>query len=322
MVATWTLRPAHRVRAPQRLGLPRVLAALAGAALLAALAGVTVAWSRAPSWNGGALRGRVAVSSGGLIAKLRKKASRPAPPLNDVGVGSDVSSALPPGSPAPEIRARIHAALNEKPELLEAVASATELNYMDMGPDDAADLADLQGEWFPEACYPDGAPWCAALLADPGVVAIKATLPDDPERMPAGIFVALGTRSAIEKFTSNATVETLRQELTIPRYIPWDNPTRRELGYVLSVGVVGELRKRGVAAELLRQGLERLQSEAPNGVRAVALDLADYNAAAMRCYEAAGFRKLKEKPEAYSGVGRRTYSSFLYGLFPAETSSS
>lgn len=261
-----------------------------------------------------------APTSGGrsMISKLRQKANRPKPVLPDLEAAGLMSSALPPGADSPELRARIHDLLREHPEMLAKVEKASDLEYTPMTLADARDLADLQAEWFPEESYPEGEPWCARLLAHEGVVAFKASFPSDPDKLTAGIVVALGTRGAIEEFTEASTVETLRKEITIPRYMPFDAPTRRTLGYVLSVGVVGELRRRGIAAELLRRGLAELRAQEED-LRAVALDLADYNTAAIRCYEAAGFQRLMEQPEAYAGMGRRTHSSLLYALFTEQT---
>lgn len=283
--------------------------------------------------------GRAAASEGGSINKLRAKANRPKPPLRLAPERlADASSALPPGTVVPEPRARAHSLLRERPELLEAFSTAANLRYLSMGPQDAEDLHDLQGEWFPEESYPGGVPWCAQLLAHPGVVAIKATLPGDASATALGVVIALSSKEAIEEFGGDSTVDMLCTELTRPYYIPWESSERRELGYVLSLGIVGEVRRKGVAAALLRRGLgqlRRLADEAAGGaqpnlldkllvqdrpqttaLRAVALNLADYNMPARQCYEAAGFKLLKEFPNSYAGEGRRTHSSLLYAIFP------
>ena len=54
-----------------------------------------------------------------------------------------MSSALPPGSTAPELRARAHGVLKARPELLEGL-SAQQLRVSELGPEDAGDLAELQ----------------------------------------------------------------------------------------------------------------------------------------------------------------------------------
>lgn len=266
-----------------------------------------------------------ACRAGGLINKLRAKGNRAKPELLQVDPAL-ASSALPPGSTAPELKARIHALLEGRPELLERMSTASDLHISAMTPDDAQDLADLQEEWFPKESCRGGAPWCAGLLAHEGVLAFKATLPEDETSAPVGIVVALSNKAAIEEFGGEATVDILRSELTIPKYIPWDSPDRRELGYVLSLGIVGELRRRGLGNALLQRSLAELRSAAKasntflgeqkdTALRAVALHLADYNRVARACYEQAGFEMIKEEPDSYAGVGRRTHSSLLYTLF-------
>jgi len=257
----------------------------------------------------------VAAKAGGarekLLSKLREKSSRPRPKLNTNEVSALTSSAIPPGYKAPDLCSRVHKVLEENPGILEGVSSSTQLRYELMSVADAQDLADLQAEWFPEESYPDGLPWCEKLLADPGVMALKAILPGGQCDAAVGVVIALASKSAIQEYTDKGTVDLLRRELTKPRCIPWDTPERRELAYIQSVGVIGELRRRGVAKELLQRSLVELREKSPD-LRAVALDLASYNQAAMRCYEALGFEKWLERQEAYNGDGRRTHSALFY----------
>ncbi|CAK0861204.1 unnamed protein product [Prorocentrum cordatum] len=266
--------PRGRRRAPGAAAALAALAAAAGGPAAAAASALAAGVARRQRRGGPAARRRAS-----LVEKLRKKADREKPALRDFGA---------------------------------AGAAAGDFDLLDMTPSDAADMNDLQLEWFPEESYPDGVPWCERLLAHDGVVAIKACLPDDPQRMAMGFAVVLCTRGAMEDFLMKPTVDTLRQELTCKYYIPFDAPSRRELGYVLSVGLVGELRGRGLAAALLRRALGEAQARAPEGVRAFALDVADYNAAAVRYYEREGFRFVKEQPDTYAGDGRRTHSANLY----------
>ncbi|CAJ1374550.1 unnamed protein product [Effrenium voratum] len=295
-------------------------------ALLAILALAALARCFVPAEMARAPRDRVARSAGGLINKLRAKSGRAKPELQQAEAA--LSSALPPGSTAPALRARCHELLKSNPEMLKAVSSASDFRISVMTEEDAQDLADLQEEWFPKESCRGGAPWCKELLAHEGVLAFKATLPQDETSAPVGALVALASRAAIEEFGGEATVDNLRKELTIPKFIPWDSPDRRSLGYVLSLGSVGEVRRRGLGGALLRRALAELkQSAGPaplnllgkgpkdTALHVVALHLADYNRVARACYEGLGFEMIKEEPESYAGVGRRTHSSLLYALF-------
>lgn len=216
----------------------------------------------------------------------------------------------------PQNRARVHNFFKDNPTGVKSSDGNSEIIYGSMSPSDARDLDDLQSEWFPAECYPDGIPWCEKLLGHPGVIAVKAMMRSDATEAAAGAIVVLASRSAIETFTSISTVDDLQRHLTTPRSISWsEEPDTRELAYVISFGVVGELRRRGVASELLRRAMDQVQADAPQQP-VVALDLIEYNEAAIQCYERAGFVRVKEKPEAYPGIGRRFYSSYLYGYFP------
>lgn len=257
-----------------------------------------------------------------MVEKLRERGARAKPPLEMPEVQASMSSALPPGADPPELCAKVHKLLEEQPQLLEAVTGAQDLVYSPMTAADAPDLNDLQMEWFPKECYPDGIPWCEKVLSHDGVVALKASFPNDPDALIAGCVIALHSRGAIEQFAGKSTVNTLREELTLPRYIHWDDKERRTLGYIMSVGVISELRRKGIAAELLRRALADMErvaaSQETEGLKAVALDLVTYNTAAIKCYEAMGFKKLKERVDAYRGLGRRTYSGYFYVREPED----
>jgi len=267
----------------------------------------------------------------GLVDKLRAKGKRAKPQLLQVDGPVPLSSALPPGSTAPELRARAHRLIEGQPDLLDTVTKSSDFLLVPMQPEDAQDLADLQEEWFPKESCRGGEPWCAQLLRHPGVLAFKATIPQDETAAPVGIVVALASREAIEEFAGKDTADMLRVDVARPKYIAWDSADGRELGYVLSLGSLGELRRRGLASALLRRAMSALRTAAKpreelfggtggpkdTSLRAVALHLAGYNRVARACYERAGFELLKEEPDCYAGAGREKHSSLLYALFLA-----
>lgn len=302
------------------------MAILVAAALLAResqlllLNGPAAPSCRRAKSNGGRLRQlqRSASPSKGLLAKLRAKSEREKPPLKVSAEAAKLaSSALPPGSAAPEFRAPVHRLLKERPELLSTATTAADFDFAAMTPEDAEDLYDLQSEWFPEASYPGGLPRCQRLLAHPATVAIKASFPGE-DAGTAGVVVLLINKEAIEEFTNNFTMQLLRDHVAVPNFIPWDSPSRCDLAYLSSLGVIGELRRRGVAAELLRRGLESAveQVTAAGGqLRAAALEVPAYNAPAVRCYEAAGFRLLHEGSSMYTSGGRCTHNGFVFAKF-------
>ncbi|CAE7258321.1 unnamed protein product [Symbiodinium sp. CCMP2592] len=256
----------------------------------------------------------------GLVDKLRAKGKRAKPQLRQVDGPVPLSSALPPGSTAPELRARAHRLIEGQPDLLDTVTKSSDFLLVPMQPEDAQDLADLQEEWFPKESCRGGEPWCAQLLRHPGVIAFKATIPQDETAAPVGIVVALASREAIEEFAGKDTADMLRVDVARPKYIAWDSAGGRELGYVLSLGSLGELRRRGLASALLRRAMSALRTAAKpreelfggaggpkdTSLRAVALHLAGYNRVARACYERAGFELLKVQ-EVTKEVARPVY---------------
>mmetsp|Transcript_63997 Transcript_63997/g.208812 ORF Transcript_63997/g.208812 Transcript_63997/m.208812 type:complete len:125 (+) Transcript_63997:1994-2368(+) len=105
-----------------------------------------------------------------------------------------------------------------------------------------------------------------------------------------------------------------------PRTILFDEPECRSLSYIHSVGVVSELRRRGVAAELLRRSLEDVRSRAAEkgqqGLKAVALHVPDYNVAATRGYEKAGFERVQTIVGAYDDANGRSTNGYMYAWYP------
>jgi [ribosomal protein S18]-alanine N-acetyltransferase len=77
---------------------------------------------------------------------------------------------------------------------------------------------------------------------------------------------------------------------------------------ILSVAVAARQQKRGLAGKLLRLHLQRL---AGLGARAVFLEVDEYNAAAIRLYDRAGFREVSRRPNYYAGAGGKTVDALV-----------
>eukprot|EP00445_Apocalathium_hangoei_P008258 CAMPEP_0203881058 /NCGR_PEP_ID=MMETSP0359-20131031/25412_1 /ASSEMBLY_ACC=CAM_ASM_000338 /TAXON_ID=268821 /ORGANISM="Scrippsiella Hangoei, Strain SHTV-5" /LENGTH=371 /DNA_ID=CAMNT_0050800807 /DNA_START=42 /DNA_END=1155 /DNA_ORIENTATION=+ len=259
-------------------------------------------------------------ASSKLLDKLKQKAQQPKPELSVTPEQhAAISSALPPGSDPPPERARLHEVLRANPQLLESITSAKDLEYAPMDASDAAELSDLALEFFPEENFP-GPEKCGEFLSHEGVVAWKATVAVDGRQEIAGIAITLATKAALEQFVSKASLDGLRQEVMGPRTILFDEPECRSLSYIHSVGVVSELRRRGVAAELLRRSLEDVRSRAAEkgqqGLKAVALHVPDYNVAATRGYEKAGFERVQTIVGAYDDANGRSTNGYMYAWYP------
>mmetsp|Transcript_52687 Transcript_52687/g.150897 ORF Transcript_52687/g.150897 Transcript_52687/m.150897 type:complete len:157 (+) Transcript_52687:3-473(+) len=155
------------------------------------------------------------------------------------------------------------------------------------------------------------------MLSHRGVVAWKATVQGDERREIAGIAIALATKAAMQKFLGAGTLDGLRKEIGAPMGIAFDGPDSRRLSYVHSFGIVSELRRRGVATELLRRTLEDVQGRAAErgeqGLKAMALHVPAYNGPAIRSYEHSGFVWVGTIAGFYGGC-----SGYLYAWYPLE----
>eukprot|EP00439_Symbiodinium_sp_Y106_P046439 s4306_g5.t3 len=191
----------------------------------------------------------------GLVDKLRAKGKRAKPQLLQVDGPVPLSSALPPGSTAPELRARAHRLIEGQPDLLDT----------------------------------------DFLL--------------DETAAPVGIVVALASREAIEEFAGKDTADMLRVDVARPKYIAWDSADGRELGYVLSLGSLGELRRRGLASALLRRAMSALRTAAKPREELFG------GWGALVGWRGRGELPLLvlrlEEPDCYAGAGREKHSSLL-----------
>jgi len=77
---------------------------------------------------------------------------------------------------------------------------------------------------------------------------------------------------------------------------------------ILSVAVAGSRRGRGLARNLLNLHMRRL---AALGTRAVFLEVDEYNAAAIRLYDRAGFHEISRRPNYYPGPGGKAVAALV-----------
>jgi ribosomal-protein-alanine N-acetyltransferase len=77
---------------------------------------------------------------------------------------------------------------------------------------------------------------------------------------------------------------------------------------ILSVAVAGNKRGRGLARNLLNLHLRRL---AGLGARTVFLEVDEHNAAAIRLYDRAGFRRISRRPNYYPAAGGQAAAALV-----------
>ena len=78
---------------------------------------------------------------------------------------------------------------------------------------------------------------------------------------------------------------------------------------ILSVAVAGRRRGRGLARSLLNLHLGRL---AAMRVRTVFLEVNEYNTAAIRLYDRAGFHEVSRRPNYYPGTAGKTAAALVF----------
>lgn len=85
------------------------------------------------------------------------------------------------------------------------------------------------------------------------------------------------------------------------------------LAYILTLGIVDQYRRRGLARELLQQSISYVDTHYPK-VQAVYLHVVTYNAAAIQLYESMRFVRVGHFPSFYQLHGK-PYDSYLYARY-------
>jgi ribosomal protein S18 acetylase RimI-like enzyme len=187
------------------------------------------------------------------------------------------SSAFQPGAELPELVARVHSSgvrVDAPVTFRERVSSA-----------EIEEIRDLHSEWFP-VNYADD--FFDSLTNSPDVVTVVAEIDS--------------------RIVGMATVASRRNER---RFNPaCDLGLGDNVSYILTLGVIDELRRKGVATKLLKETEVVIKERDPEcGV--VFLHVIGYNHAAIWMYEKNGFRWFKTEPNFYR-LGEDWYAGELY----------
>jgi ribosomal protein S18 acetylase RimI-like enzyme len=163
-----------------------------------------------------------------------------------------------------------------------------------VSPDELAEIRALHAEWFPVDYAED---FYESIIQSTDILSIIADVN--------------------EKIVGLATVAIRRSET---RYnfsgdlLPFLGlgGSDKTVAYILTLGVVDELRGRGIASELLRQVVKEVPLKDPMcGV--IFLHVIEYNKTAMRMYRRNGFETFKTEPEFYK-LGDEWFSGILFYL--------
>ncbi|XP_072022108.1 N-alpha-acetyltransferase 60-like [Amphiura filiformis] len=151
-------------------------------------------------------------------------------------------------------------------------------------PRDVAEVKKLCAEWFPVE-YPDS--WYKDITSDSRFYSLAAVV----ENKIVGLIVAeVKTRIRCHREDFNILSATF--------------PSSTQVAYILSLGVVQEHRRKGIATSLLQSLISYLTSSERANVKAVYLHVLASNTTAIRFYEKHNFRRHEYLPYYYAIKGQ------------------
>ncbi|XP_071963802.1 N-alpha-acetyltransferase 60-like [Antedon mediterranea] len=169
-----------------------------------------------------------------------------------------------------------------------------ELKLRFLSHDDLDEVKKLCSEWFPVE-YPDT--WYKDITSDKRFFSLAAVL----ENRIVGLIVAeVKTRARCHREDINILSATF--------------PSSTQVTYILSLGVVKEYRRRGIASALLTNLLSHLSTSERSTVKATYLHVLASNTTAIRFYERHNFRRHEYLPNYYAikGLAKDGFSYVLY----------
>ncbi|BFZ17695.1 hypothetical protein BsWGS_20734 [Bradybaena similaris] len=182
--------------------------------------------------------------------------------------------------------------MTAQPPLALSIQQEVQLRFL--GPSDVAEVKKLCREWFPIE-YPDS--WYEEITSNPLFYSLAAT---HHSRIIGLIVAELKPQMKLNKEDG---------DLLASYY-----PPAAQVAYILSLGVVVDFRRNGIASLLLDSLLSYLTSKERLDCKAVYLHVLSTNTVALRFYERRRFRRHLFLPYYYAiqGKARDGYSYVLY----------
>lgn len=201
------------------------------------------------------------------------------------------SSAFCEGWSRPELLASVH-----KSEELRKVKSVDQIYFRTrVFGSDMLEIRQLHAEWLPvdynEEFYQ------ALSTLDSNVLSVMACI-KGTNLIVAMATVAIKRREIRYNFSCD-----LLTHLNL-------DPDNDSVAYILTLGVVDELRRSGIASALLEETTKRISRSDPD-CRVVFLHVIDYNEPAMNLYRKHGFVEFKNEPNFYR-IAEVWYSGTLF----------
>ncbi|XP_041362267.1 N-alpha-acetyltransferase 60-like [Gigantopelta aegis] len=169
-----------------------------------------------------------------------------------------------------------------------------EIQLRFLGPDDVDEVKKLCAEWFPIE-YPES--WYNDITSSPRFYSLAATY----HSRIIGLIVA--------EIKSKAKLMKEDSDILASYY-----PATVQVAYILSLGVVGDFRRNGIASLLLDSLLSHLSTKERSNCKAAYLHVLSTNIVALKFYERRNFTAHSFLPYYYSiqGKPRDGYSYVLY----------
>jgi ribosomal protein S18 acetylase RimI-like enzyme len=199
------------------------------------------------------------------------------------------SSAFQEGALMPPLTASVH---NTKWGKSEDCVSKLRFKFT-IDPSELEEIRNLHNEWFPVDYSEE---FYSSLIDSPDVVSVVAQI----DNQIVGL-ATVGIRNSV-RFYNGA--ESLAYTLGLP------NNDASHVAYILTLGVIDELRRHGVASILISEAVKEVRKRNPCCM-VISLHVIDYNHAAMRFYEKNGFKKLKIEENFYK-LGDDWFSGVLF----------
>ncbi|CAL1535623.1 unnamed protein product [Lymnaea stagnalis] len=175
-----------------------------------------------------------------------------------------------------------------------ALSVQQEVQLRFLGPADVSEVKKLCREWFPIE-YPDS--WYEEITSNSRFYSLAATY--------HGLIIGL----IVAELKPQGKLNKEDGDLLASYY-----PPSAQVAYILSLGVVGDFRRNGIASLLLDSLLSYLTSKDRFDCKAVYLHVLSTNTVALRFYERRRFRRHLFLPYYYAiqGKARDGYSYVLY----------
>lgn len=251
------------------------------------------------------------------------------PQMSGITVGGDgmavsTSSAMPDSAPAVHLRARVHRHLSA--EKL-AQLDASSLHFRSLVSRDLTEMMDLHSEWFP-VVYQES---FFQQSTNGEILTIAATYSDAARPITGGSSCSGGGCDDAQEVDHILGMVTLGvncehhitdvMNVLGDSYVPFEDGTdagsthvkTNSLAYILTLGVVDEYRRRGLAREMLTRSVDHIIQHMPETL-ALYLHVIPYNVAAVQLYESMGFLRVASFDSFYHIHGQ-SYGSFLYALY-------